>query len=162
MIGKFEPFMGPIFYRLINALEAEKYSLVIKQGLSKYSYILRNKKSKGMSEAVAIFIKYASKPRSPWRYTVTDEDQEEIKLLQEECKTVFVLMINGLKDGIACVEYNYLKEILDENFEPVEWISVSRRLGTEYQIKGKDGKLKRKIPRNLFPKAVIDKMVNFS
>ena len=70
----------------------------------------------------------------------------EIELLKEVCDTVFLVLVNG-KEGISCLEYDNIKELLDDNFEDHEWLSVSTKLRKEYTLKGKDGNLQRKIPR---------------
>ena len=47
-----------------------------------------------------------------------------------------------------------MKNILDENFKDIEWISASRLARESYTIKGSDGKLKFKINLNDFPKHI--------
>ena len=65
-------------------------------------------------------------------------------------------------NGIACLDYPHVKQILDGEYEAQEWISVTTRLHAEYQVKGNDGKLKRKIPRNFFPKAIVNRIKKIS
>ena len=160
-IYKYEPFHGAVLHRLIkdNSLS----DLVIKPGLSKNSYLIRESTFGDTREekTIGIFIKYSGKRLTPWRYSIYREEQEEMKLLEDACNTVFLLLVNR-NDGIACLEYGYLKQLLDDSFEDVEWISVNRKRGEEYGLKGKDGKLNRKIPRNLYPKLVLDKLNEIS
>jgi len=59
-------------------------------------------------------------------------------------------------DGVACMSYSMLKEILDDNFEEVEWVSVKRQLNGRYDISGEDGKLSKKLARNSFPSSVVN------
>lgn len=152
-INKFEPFHGVVLHRLINA--DEKLELIIKPGFSYHSYLVNESKFSGREDkTIGLFIKHASKPRSPWRYTMLKNDQDELKALQTLCDSVFLLLVCGM-NGVACLNYSHIKEILDSEYEDQEWISVSTRLHAEYQIKGNDGNLMRKIPRNFFPNAVI-------
>jgi len=158
-INKFEPYHGIAIYQLIEELSKNDLSLRIKHGITKNAYLLTSNDITDVSQKIGIYIKYTEKKRSPWRYSIREDEQLEIDILSKECNETFILLINGLKDGIACMPYQNLKEILDDNFELVEWISVKRRLNKEYTIKGKDGKLSRKIPRSLFPKIIIDKIL---
>jgi len=156
-ILKYEPFHGAALHRLIkdNTLS----DLVIKPGLSKNSYMVRESIFDETREdkTIGIFIKYSGKRLTPWRHSIYKEEQEEMKLLEDCCNTTFLLLVNR-HDGIACLEYVHLKQLLDDSFEKIEWISVKRKRGEEYGIKGKDGKLNRKIPRNFYPKVLLDKL----
>ena len=68
---------------------------------------------------------------------------------------VFIAFVNN-EDGVAVIEYNRFKQLLDEHFEDVEWVSVTRRLKEQYSLKENDGKLKGKIPPRHFPKIVVE------
>ena len=57
-------------------------------------------------------------------------------------------------DGVACLSHELLKQVLDDNHEEVEWVSVRSRLRSQYSISGKDGKLDKKISRTDFPRSV--------
>jgi len=157
-ISKFEPFHGPVLYRLISDIANSGSSLIIKKGISRNSYLISLVENTNSSKEVGIFIKYSAKKRSPWRYTIYEEEQHEVELLNEVCSETFFILVNGLEDGVACLTYQNLKEILDNDIEEVEWISVKRRLNTEYKVEGKDGKLRRRIPRNLFPGIVMESL----
>jgi hypothetical protein len=54
-------------------------------------------------------------------------------------------------DGIVCLAYHELKEILDAEYGDVEWISATRRRREMYSVKGSDGSLEFKIGQNDFP-----------
>ena len=62
-------------------------------------------------------------------------------------KQTFVLFLNG-EDGVACIDYEQLKEILDDNFEDVEGIRIKRPLRGNYHLSGRDGKLSKTIKRS--------------
>ena len=57
-------------------------------------------------------------------------------------------------DGVACLSYELLKQILDDNHEDIEWVSVKSKLRSQYTISGKDGNLNKKISRTDFPRSV--------
>ena len=76
-------------------------------------------------------------------------------LLKDECDDIFLVLIAG-DDGIACVNHSMLKEILDEHFREIEWVSLSRKTNQSYRIAGTDGKLDSALAKNTFPKLIID------
>ena len=158
-IYKYEPSHGPVLHRLIAALEQLSDEYTIQRGMGKYSYLVKSAQydSSRVDKSIGLFIKYSNKKLSPWRYTIYKAEQEELEILQELCSTVFLIIVNGF-DGIACLTFKDLKEILDENYGDSEWISVKRRLHTEYRIAGSDGRLEKKIATNSFPKIVINKL----
>lgn len=100
-----------------------------------------------------LFIKFSSKRGSPWRYSFTLDHQTEIDMLYKEYGQVFVAFVNK-DDGVACLSHELLKQVLDDNHEEVEWVSVKAKLRSQYSISGKDGKLDKKIARNDFPRSV--------
>ena len=100
-----------------------------------------------------LFIKSSGSRRSPWNYTFARDHQTEIDLLFEEYKQVFIVLVNNT-DGVACLSYQLLKQILDDSHDDVEWVSVKSNLGARYSLSGKDGILDKKISRSDFPKAI--------
>lgn len=62
-------------------------------------------------------------------------------------------MICG-RDGVAGLNMNELRMVLDDDFEEQECISVRRRLKTMYHIKGRDGVLESRISR----RSIFDKL----
>ena len=104
---------------------------------------------------LGLFIKHSSKRRSPWRYSFQYVHQVEMDLLKDECDDMFLVLIAG-DDGIACVNHSMLKEILDEHFGEIEWVSLSRKPNQSYRIAGTDGKLDSTLAKNTFPNLIID------
>ena len=68
---------------------------------------------------------------------------------------VFTIFING-DDGFACLNYEGLKEILDDDFEAQEWVSVSRKHNENYRVDGNDGTRLKKLARNVYPGVIIE------
>jgi len=104
---------------------------------------------------LGLFIKHSSKRRTPWRYSFKYVHQVEMDLLKDECDEVFLVLTAG-DDGIASINYSTLKEILDENYDEVEWVSLSRRPNQSYRIAGTDGRLKSTLAKNTFPNLIVD------
>ena len=61
--------------------------------------------------------------------------------------------MNG-DDGIACVDFDRFKQVLDEHHEDQEWVRVSRKPRETYRISGNDGKMENPLPKNSFPKII--------
>lgn len=97
-----------------------------------------------------LFMKSSNKRRSPWAYSFHLDHQQEVLRLKQNYDQVFVLFLNG-DDGVACLDYESLKEVLDENFEEQENVTISRKPRESYRVSGRDGKLGRPLARNSFP-----------
>lgn len=104
---------------------------------------------------LGLFIKHSTKRRSPWRYSFHYIHQVEMDLLKDECDEMFLVLVAG-DDGIASVNHSMLKEILDENFGEIEWVSLSRKPNQSYRIAGTDGRLDSTLAKNTFPNLIID------
>jgi hypothetical protein len=155
-INKFEPYHGPVLSRIIKA--CGDLNIVIRPAFDINSYFLSTSKySDEESLNIGIFIKYAASRLTPWRFTIYKAEQEELQIFQDECKAAFLILVCG-RDGIACLNFNQMKEVLDDNFKDKEWISASRRLNEHYTIKGSDGKLTRKIGPGVFPSKIISEL----
>jgi hypothetical protein len=54
-------------------------------------------------------------------------------------------------DGVVYLSYNELRQILDNQHDPIEWISATRHRGEMYAVKGSNGRLDFKIGKSDFP-----------
>ena len=168
-IGLEEKLHGVAVLRLLEELSIEfpeaRFSL--RTGISRSSYVLRGRLLKekrhlllGAKQTViefstGLFIKHSTKRASPWSYNFIREHQDEVQALHTEHGQVFLIFVNG-DDGIACVNYEQLKDVLDENYEEQEWVRVFRKPKQNYRISGNDGKLEKPLPRNSFPKVITE------
>lgn len=100
-----------------------------------------------------LFIKTSAARRSPWGFTFSFLHQLEINVMRDRCADVFLVLVAG-DDGVACLNYSQLKEILDENFEDAEWVSLSRKHNESYRVSGRDGALGNALARNSFPGSI--------
>jgi hypothetical protein len=141
MINDFNFFHGAVFTRIIHSWDnAVPISLL--HSRSNCSYVIDGK--------VGIYLKYSSKRMSPWRFSFAKEHQEEIEFLRSNCDRVYVVLVCN-DDGIVCLSYAELKQLLDEEFGEMEWLSVSRRKREMYTVAGSNGTLGFKIGANEFP-----------
>ena len=152
---------GVVALRLWEALSTElpEVNFSLKPGKSLSSYLLEGllpkTLGKGNRVSAGLFIKVSNARRSPWRYTFALDHQKEILELQQSCGEVFNCFVAGL-DGIACLDYRSLKQILDETFEEQEAVSISRKPRENYRVSGNDGKLEKPLPKNVFPSSIVE------
>lgn len=141
MIKEFEFFHGLVFARILHATQSP-LSIRPFPSASNASYIV--------NQNIGIYIKYSSKRMSPWRFSFKSEHQMEIELMNKDLGAVFLLLVCN-DDGIICLSYPELKQILDDQHDAIEWISATRNKREMYSVKGSDGKLGFKIGANDFP-----------
>ncbi len=145
MIRDFEFYHGLVFARILHGTQ-RPLSIRPFQSISNASYIL--------NDAVCIYIKYSSKRMTPWRFTFMAEHQQEIDLLQSTLPKVFLLLVCN-DDGVVCLSYAELKQLLNNQHDPIEWISATRHKREMYSVKGSNGGLDFKIGKNDFPKKLF-------
>ena len=75
--------------------------------------------------------------------------------LKESQGEVFSVFING-DDGYTCVNFADLRRVLDDEFDEVEWVKISRKLNSSYRISGKDGAHEKAVPQSSFPKVISE------
>lgn len=145
MLKEFEFFHGVVLARITHGIKGiikiENYP-----SSSNSSYII--------NDHVGIFIKYSSKRMSPWRFSFQKQHQDEILEMKNKLGEVYIVLVCN-NDGVACLNFNELKMILDTEHEEVEWISIARGPREKYEVKGSDGKLKFKIGNSDFPSKII-------
>jgi hypothetical protein len=141
MIREFEFFHGLVFARILHATQ-RPLSIRPFESESNSSYVL--------NEQIGVYIKYSSKRMTPWRFTFLKSHQTEIDVLKSSLQSVFLLLVCN-DDGVVCLRYLELKQILDSQHEPIEWISATRHRHEMYAVKGSNGALDFKIGKNDFP-----------
>jgi hypothetical protein len=103
-----------------------------------------------------IYLKHSAKRISPWQFTFLPEHLNEITLIQNETKALFVVLICN-DDGICCLDFQEVAQlIMIGNMDQTKSIRVSRSTHEKYAVSGTDGKLKYKIGNNDFPWKVLE------
>lgn len=152
---------GVVLSRIWQALSEQvpNAHFHVSKGLSRSSYVISGLVptifGKGQLCQAGIFIKYASDRVSPWRYSFQRSHQDEISELRLKYGEAFVALVAG-DDGIACLSFIQVKNILDEQHGEVEWVSVSRKIRENYRVAGSDGRLGKPLARNSFPGSVVE------
>ena len=146
-LNEYEFYNGVVLNRLIRKGKPIKIDVFPTSGNNSFM----------INEKVGLYIKYSTKKISPWRFSFTREHQEEMKIMRDLLDNIYLVLICG-KDGIACIEYEELKQVLDEYYEEVEWVSASRLKREQYSIKGSNGKLDFKIADTDYPRKIFEKL----
>jgi hypothetical protein len=95
-----------------------------------------------INDNVFALLKYSTKNRSPWAFTLTRDEQTWLSAL-ESSNRVFVGLICG-SDGVAALGLNELLAIARKRDVAVH-LSCHRNYSEHYEVKGPDGILGRKV-----------------
>ena len=146
MIKEYEYLHGVVFNRLCSAYSFEVSIKPLKEdGYS--SYVL--------NKTAGLHIKYSSKRLTPWRFTFSKANQDEILIMKKRFGEVFVALVCNL-DGVVVLDFDELKALLDIGHDENEWLSISRRKNKMYSVAAANGKLDFKIGMNSCPDKIVD------
>lgn len=141
MIKDFEFYHGAALSRMVHC-SSENVCIRPYPTSCNSSYVI--------NDDFGVYIKYSTKRLSPWRFSFSDEHQNEIADMNQRLSAVYVLLVCHT-DGVVALSFDEFRALLDERHEAVEWVSASRGRGQMYLLKGSDGTLPFKIGRNEFP-----------
>jgi len=103
--------------------------------------------------SVFVILKYTTKHRSPWRYTFTNEEINQIHEAAGSFAKTIIIFINA-GDGISALSLNELDNVLGST---IGWVSMSREFNEQYAASGSRGSLKHKISLTRWPGFAFDK-----
>jgi|SRR3989344_791475 len=146
MLKEFEFFHGIVFARMLHATQ-KQFSIKPFPTSDNASYVI--------NEKVGIYIKFSSKRLTPWSFSFQKRHQDEILRMRNELGEMFVLLVCN-DDGIVGLNFDEVRNILDEVHEDAEWISVARSRGQMYAVKGSDGKLGYKVGKDDFAQRILE------
>lgn len=145
MIKEFEFFHGLVFARILHGSD-RPISIETYPTPSNSSYIVNGN--------VGLYVKYSSKRMTPWRFSFKKEHQDELAEMHGKLKDVFLVLVCN-DDGVVCLSYEEVKQLLDDDHGATEWISAKRNPRQMYEVKGSDGELDFKIGANEFPAKIF-------
>lgn len=148
---------GGCVLHLLEALNRSFPSVRISfhEGLDRSSYSINiYDLNKGAEFSIGVYIKHSRMRRSPWRFSFDRLHQQEIDRLKELHREVFLIFVCD-EDGYACIDYQDLRRILDEKFDDMEWVSLTRKPNSYYRIAGTDGAHESPLPKNAFPGKIL-------
>jgi len=146
MLKEFEFFHGVVFSRILHG---RKNEIIVKNHITpdNSSYVVNG---------IGIYVKYSTKRMSPWRFSFLKEHQDNILDMKNKFGEVYTILVCN-DDGIVCLNFEELKEVLDVKHDSIEWISVGRGPREKYEVKGHDGSLRLKIGNSDFPDKIFRK-----
>jgi hypothetical protein len=106
-----------------------------------------------LNGSISILLKYSTKGRSPWGFTLTPEEQQLLKT--KVTKDFIVGLICGA-DGVAAFDANEIGRIADLNGTAIH-LACYRRHGEHYEVCGPDGSMLRKIPPSRWQRILDDR-----
>lgn len=68
---------------------------------------------------------------------------------------VFLILVCG-DDGVVCLNFSELKQLIDSQHDPIEWISATRHKREMDSVKGSNRELDFKIGQSEFPNKLFD------
>lgn len=146
MIREFEFYHGAALAKIANH-NGQHVSIKSYPSPSRASYVINGN--------IGLYIKHSSNRMSPWTFSFADAHQDEILEMANDLEGVYIALVCG-QDGIACLSFEELKNVLDSVHDRHEWIRISRKPREKYAVKGSDGKLLFKIGDNQFPSRLFE------
>lgn len=95
-----------------------------------------------LNRQVSVLLKYTTRVRSPWGFTVTEDEQVALRKSAGVVRTVLSLVCGS--DGVAVLPYESYLSIAGEKNGAVH-IACYRDHGEHYEISGPAGVLPRKV-----------------
>ena len=97
---------------------------------------------------VAVHIKHSEKRMSPWQFTFSRDNIEELIELDAKYRSLFICLVCGT-DGFLCVSPEEFLTITGPAKSDTYWIRVARPRNKMYEVAGNDGKLDYKKPKGI-------------
>ena len=101
----------------------------------------------GIGRRLAPFVKFCRNRRGPWGFTFHRDHQVQYQKVVDEYGDCILVLVCG-RDGFAALNFIQVREVLDDQFEEQETISVRRKLKHMYSVGGTNGKLSGKVARD--------------
>jgi hypothetical protein len=96
-----------------------------------------------VDDQLTLYLKYSTRVRSPWGFTVTPSEQELLADRARVYPTIIGLVCGS--DGVAMLDYSAYENIAYSQRRSVR-ISCARKHAHSYAISGPNGVLDRKVP----------------
>lgn len=97
---------------------------------------------------VAVHIKHSEKRMSPWQFTFTRDNIEELIKLDSKFASMFICFVCGT-DGFVCISPDEFLNVTGPAKSETYWIRVARPRNRMYEVSGNDGTLDFKISRGV-------------
>lgn len=104
-----------------------------------------------VNDETFIFLKYATKSRSPWRFSFSRSEIESLNTISNSFKKIILVLICG-GDGICSILWQEASELLGND---AGWISAKRDFNKQYGVAGSQRRLKGKVSLREWPSIVF-------
>lgn len=104
--------------------------------------------SYSFNKSVAIHIKHSEKRLSPWQFTFSKDNIEELIKLDTKYRTLFICFVCG-SDGFLCITPDEFLHITGPAKSETFWIRVARPRNKMYEVTGNEGTLDTKKSRGV-------------
>lgn len=94
-----------------------------------------------------LYIKFSRSRKGPWAFNFQRDHQTEYRKLVTIYGDCITALVCG-KDGIVALNDGQMRQLLDQDFEQQEGVSVRRKLNQMYSVKGSNGELSQKVSRD--------------
>jgi hypothetical protein len=95
-----------------------------------------------LNEGLPVLLKYSTRPRSPWGFTFTTEEQILLQEKARDLKLIIALVCGA--DGVAAFTFDSYVTIAAPRNSALH-IACYRHYGEHYEVNGPDGKLKGRV-----------------
>ena len=101
-----------------------------------------------INRKVGVHIKHSEKRMSPWQFTFSRDNVEELIALDEKYLSLFICLVCG-DDGIVALRPDEFLQITGPAQSETYWIRVARPKNKMYELTGNDGTLGGKKSRGI-------------
>jgi hypothetical protein len=95
-----------------------------------------------LNQNLSVLLKYSTRPRSPWGFTFTSDEQLLLQDQGRELKLIIALVCGA--DGVAAFTFDSYLKIASPRKSALH-VACYRRHGEHYEVTGPDGKLGGKV-----------------
>lgn len=96
-----------------------------------------------MEEKTCLYLKYSTKNRSPWGFSVNEQELQNLQRASNQYSVILGLVCGG--DGVAAVTFEELQAIARDADE-TQHLSCYRKHKEHYEVNGPLGALSSKVP----------------
>lgn len=145
MLREFEFFHGVVFAKILHsrteAVSVHRFSPDFNAG-----YVLNG--------SIGVYVKHCNKRLTPWGFSFQPEHLQQMQSMRDALGALFVVLVCN-DDGIVCLSYDEITQILDDQAENTKSVRVKRRPRHMYSVSGSDGKLEFKVGAVDFPEKLF-------
>lgn len=140
MIDEYELYHGAVLRRILASHQGEISVKVDDADGRIDSFVINGR--------LAIHIKHSKKRMTPWQFTFSKRNIEELIELDTKYDFLFICLVCET-DGIVVLTPQEFLEVTGPSESDVFWIRIERTRNTMYSLHGNDGNLSRKISRGI-------------